>query len=162
MKKIAELSRKSYLLKSLKSISVYKIMVNTSNGFFTLNFHQTLEILQSKKLLFLFQIIGYFAHSQLNCARPKPRPELLDDKNLKVAKILLKTSNWTNYYQTNVINSTAAHTTVAMAAVDEQIYFGQSTFRKNPRGLSKLGKELNMETKTEKKMNSREGALNSI
>ena len=137
-------------------------MVNTSNGFFTLNFHQTLEILQSKKLLFLFQIIGYFAHSQLNCARPKPRPELLDDKNLKVAKILLKTSNWTNYYQTNVINSTAAHTTVAMAAVDEQIYFGQSTFRKNPRGINKIGEGTEYGNQNRKKMNSREGALNSI
>ena len=41
--------------------------------------------------------------------------------------------------RTNVINSKAAHTTVAMAAVDEQIYFGQSTFRKNPRGINKIG-----------------------
>ena len=55
MKQKAELSRNSYLLKSLKSMSVYKLKVNTFNGFVYIEFDQTLDILQSKKLLFLFK-----------------------------------------------------------------------------------------------------------
>ena len=49
-----------------------------------------------------------------------------------------------------------------MAAVDEQIYFGQSTFRKNPRGINKIGEGTEYGNQNRKKMNSREGALNSI
>ena len=56
MKKKAELSRNSYLLKSLKSMSVYKLMANTFNGFVYIEFDQTLDILQSKKLLLFIQI----------------------------------------------------------------------------------------------------------
>ena len=48
MKKKAELSRNSYLLKSLKSMSVYKLMVKTFNGFVYIEFDQTLDILQYK------------------------------------------------------------------------------------------------------------------
>ena len=58
MKKKAELSRKSYLLKHLKSMSVYKLIVNTFNGFVYIEFDQTLDILQSKKLIFFIQITG--------------------------------------------------------------------------------------------------------
>ena len=56
MKQKAELSQNSYLLKSLKSMSVYKLMANTFNGFVYIEFDQTLDILQSKKLLLFIQI----------------------------------------------------------------------------------------------------------
>ena len=64
MKKKAELSRKSYLLKHLKSMSVYKLIVNTFNGFVYIEFDQTLDILQSKKLLFFIQTVDVSIRGQ--------------------------------------------------------------------------------------------------
>ena len=56
MKKNAELSGKSYLLKSLESISVYKLMVNTFNGFFCIEFDPNISNFGMKHVTIFIQI----------------------------------------------------------------------------------------------------------